>query len=140
MGRKVFLKCKSITLLGVFNKFLETKSLLTTPSNVSPLHLKQTFPPIISILSEGDWIKSRLLFQNFSILSSEKMSTIVHSRGEGIKLGKIRSTQLLNDPLPSMALHPGVVINHCPAIACLNCFSKVFTKLHIVCTYTSESK
>ena len=31
-----------------------------------------------------------------------------------------------------MALHPGVVINHCPAIACLNC-CKVFTKLHIVC-------
>ena len=42
MGGKVCLWCKGKTLLGVVNK-----SLLTMPSNVLPLHLKQTFPPII---------------------------------------------------------------------------------------------
>ena len=41
------------------------KSLLTTPSNVLPLHLKQTFPPKIWIFTEGesDGIKSRLPFR-----------------------------------------------------------------------------
>ena len=40
------------------------KSLLTMPSNVLSLHLKQTFPPIIWIFTEGegDGIKSRLPF------------------------------------------------------------------------------
>ena len=47
MGRKVSLSCKGETLLGVVNKLLKTKSLLTSPSNVLPLHLKHTFPPII---------------------------------------------------------------------------------------------
>ena len=46
MGRKICLRCKGETLLGVVNKLLKTKSLLTTPSNVLPLCLKQTFPPI----------------------------------------------------------------------------------------------
>ena len=36
------------------NKHLKTKSLLTTPSNVLPLHRKQTFPPIIWIFTEGE--------------------------------------------------------------------------------------
>jgi hypothetical protein len=47
------------------------KSLLTTPSsNVLPLHLKQTFPPIIWIFTEreGDGIESRLPFKMFSTL------------------------------------------------------------------------
>ena len=41
---------------------LNTKSLLTMPSDVLPLCLKQTFPPIIRIFTEGegDGIKSRL--------------------------------------------------------------------------------
>ena len=39
MGRKVCLRCKGKTLLGVVNKLLKTKSLLTMPSNVLPLHL-----------------------------------------------------------------------------------------------------
>ena len=38
------------------------------PSNVLPLHLKQTFPPIIWIFTEGDGIKSRLPFKIFSTL------------------------------------------------------------------------
>ena len=47
MGGKVCLRCKGKTLLGVVNKLLNTKSLLTMPSNVLPLCLKQTFPLII---------------------------------------------------------------------------------------------
>ena len=40
MGRKVCLRCKGKTLLGVVNKLLNTKSLLTSPSNVLPYYLK----------------------------------------------------------------------------------------------------
>ena len=47
MGGKICLRCKGKTLLGVVNKLLKTKSLLTTPSNVLSLYVKQTFPPII---------------------------------------------------------------------------------------------
>ena len=47
MGGKVCLRCRGKTLLHVVNKFLKTKSLLTTPSNVP-------FPPIIWIFTEGD--------------------------------------------------------------------------------------
>ena len=47
MGGKVCLRCNGKTLLGVANKLLKRKSLLTMPSNVLPLHLKQTFPPMI---------------------------------------------------------------------------------------------
>ena len=46
MGGKICLRYKGKTLLGVVNKLLKTKSLLTTPINVLPLHLKETFPPI----------------------------------------------------------------------------------------------
>ena len=44
--------------------------MFTTPSNVLPLHLKQTFPPIIWIFieGEGDGIESRLPFKIFSTL------------------------------------------------------------------------
>ena len=37
-------------------------------SNVLPLHLKQTFPLIIWIFTEGDGIESRLPFKIFSTL------------------------------------------------------------------------
>ena len=37
-------------------------------SNVLPLHLKQTFPPIIWIFTEGDGIESRLPFRIFHTL------------------------------------------------------------------------
>ena len=49
-------------MLGVVNKLLKTKSLLTSPSNVLPYSLKWTFPPIIWIFTdvEGDGIESRL--------------------------------------------------------------------------------
>ena len=63
--------CKGKTLLGVVDKLLNTKSLLTMPSNVLPLCLKQTFPPIIWIFNEGegDVIKSRLSSKIFFTLS-----------------------------------------------------------------------
>ena len=47
MDGKICLRCKGETLLGFVNKLLKTKSLLTTSSNVLPLCLQQTFPPII---------------------------------------------------------------------------------------------
>ena len=55
-------------MLGDVNKLFVFKSLLTTPRNVLPLHLKQTFPPIIWILTEGegDGIEPRLPFKMFS--------------------------------------------------------------------------
>ena len=44
--------------------------MLTTPNNVLPLHLKQTFPPIICIFTEGegDGSKTRLPLEIFSTL------------------------------------------------------------------------
>ena len=55
-------------------------------SNVLPLHLKQTFLPIIWIFTEGegDGIKSRLLFKIFSTSSqtiSEKSEETHKSNG-----------------------------------------------------------
>ena len=47
MGGKVCLRFKGKTLLSVVNKLFVFKSLLTRPSNVLPLHLKQTFLPKI---------------------------------------------------------------------------------------------
>ena len=57
-------------MLGDVNKFCVFKSLLTTPSNVLTLHLKQIFPAIIWIFTEGegDGIESRLHFKIFSTL------------------------------------------------------------------------
>ena len=40
IGRKVYLRFKGKTLLGVVNTVLKTKSLLTSPSNVLPYYLK----------------------------------------------------------------------------------------------------
>ena len=56
--------------MDVVNKFFVFKSLLTMPSNVLPLRLKQTFPLIILIFTEGegDGIESRLSFKIFSTL------------------------------------------------------------------------
>jgi hypothetical protein len=55
---------------GEVNKLFVFKKLLTIPSNVLPLHLKQTFLPIIRIFTEGegDEIESRLPFKIFSTL------------------------------------------------------------------------
>ena len=60
----------SKTLLGDVNKHFVFKSLLTATSNVLPLHLKQTFLPIIWIFTEGDGIESRIPFKIFSTLPS----------------------------------------------------------------------
>ena len=40
MGGKVCLRCKGKTLMGIVNKLLKTKSLLTSPCNVLPYYLK----------------------------------------------------------------------------------------------------
>ena len=53
-----------------WESLLKIKSLLTTPSNVLPLHLKQTFPHIIWIFTEGegDGIESILPVKIFTTL------------------------------------------------------------------------
>ena len=50
----------------------KVQKMLTTPSIVLPLHLKQAFPPIIWIFTEGegDGSKSRLPFKIFSTLKT----------------------------------------------------------------------
>ena len=40
IGGKVCLRCKGKILLGVVNKLLKTKTLLTSPSNVMPYYPK----------------------------------------------------------------------------------------------------
>ena len=40
MGGKVCLRCKAKTLLGIVNKLLKTKGLLTSPSNVLSYYLE----------------------------------------------------------------------------------------------------
>ena len=65
-----FLRCKGKTLLGVVNKLLRTRILLTSPINVLPHYLKQNFPPIIWIFTQGeeDEIESKLSSYIFSTL------------------------------------------------------------------------
>ena len=60
-------------MLGDVNKLFVFKTMLTTPSNVLPLHLKQTFSHVIWIFTEceGDGIKSRLPFEIFSTLKGD---------------------------------------------------------------------
>ena len=62
MGGKICFRCKGKTLLGIVNKNLKAKRLLTSPSNALPYYLKKTFPSIIWIFTEGegDGIESRL--------------------------------------------------------------------------------
>ena len=66
-GGKICFDYQGKTLLGVVNKLLITKRLLTSPSNVFPYYLKSTILPIIIIFTEeeGDEIESKLLFKNF---------------------------------------------------------------------------
>ena len=65
---EVWLRCRGKTLLGVVNKHLKTKSLLTSPSNALSYYLKKTFPPTIWIFPEvmgsnpGYPVKSFLLY------------------------------------------------------------------------------
>ena len=58
-------------MLGDVNKLFVFISLLTTPSNVLPIHFKQTFPPIIWIFTEGDGIQFRLAFKIFSTSNTQ---------------------------------------------------------------------
>ena len=60
LGGKVCFRCKGKPLLGDVNKLFVYKSLLATPSNGLPFHLKQIFLPMIWIFTEGDGIKSKL--------------------------------------------------------------------------------
>ena len=46
------------------------------PINVLPLQLKQTFPPIIWIITEGDGIESRLPFKIFSTLCKKRTTCL----------------------------------------------------------------
>ena len=57
------------------NKLFVFKSLLTIPNNVLPLHLKQTFPPIVWTFteSEGDGIETMLPFKKNSALTVLKI-------------------------------------------------------------------
>ena len=76
MGRKVCLSCKVKRLLGIVNKLLNTKSLLTSPSNVLPYYLKKTFLPIIWIFTEGErwWDQIQANFLNLFYFSFSKVS------------------------------------------------------------------
>ena len=73
---------------------------MTTPSNVLPLHLKQTFLPIIWIFTEGkgDGIKFRLPFDVFfftTITFSYFVNTYMYIMTSIQKLGTILSNQVL---------------------------------------------
>ena len=68
MGRKVCLRCKGKTLLGVVNKLLKTKSLLTTPSNVLPLHIKPTFLLFANHYLNFHWRWSKVMGLNSGYL------------------------------------------------------------------------
>jgi hypothetical protein len=57
-------------LLGDVNKLFVFKSLLTMPNNDLPLHLKQTFLPIIWIFTEGDSMEFRQPFEIFSTVTA----------------------------------------------------------------------
>ena len=76
MGGKICLRCKGETLLRVVNK------LSTKPSNVLPLSLKKTFPPIIWIFTEGegDGIESGLSSLAFLLYTTKhkKARTLIN--------------------------------------------------------------
>ena len=66
--------------MGDVNKLFVFKSLLTKPSNALPLHLSQTFPPIIWIFTEGDGIESSLPFRIFSTLTYVLLGPLIIRR------------------------------------------------------------
>ena len=86
--------------MGDVNKLFVSKSLLTTPNNVLPLHFKQTFPTMIWIFNEGkgDGIKSRLPFKIFSTLNNSEFEigeNIWWIRYRSGDLGKLDEDQFL---------------------------------------------
>ena len=78
--RKSLLEVERQNIAGCCQHNFENNSLLTMPSNVLPLHLKQTFLPIIWIFTEGDEIESRLPIKIFSTLPCWSFSDICQLR------------------------------------------------------------
>ena len=71
-----------------FQQTFEYKK-LTMPSNVLPLRLKQTFPPIIWIFTEGegDEFKSRLPFKILSTLITHCLiKSVISKKGSSVKV------------------------------------------------------
>ena len=89
-------------MVGDVNKLFFFKSLLTMPSNVLPLHLKQTFLPIIWIFTEGegDRIKSRLPIKTFSTLTFNALRICIAM----IDIVEIKES--LRDAISVILLHP----------------------------------
>ena len=77
--------------LIIVNKLFVFKSFLTMPSNVLPLHYKETFPPIIWIFTagEGDGMKSRLPSKIFSTLQRKYNKKITDEKYPWIWLWKV---------------------------------------------------
>ena len=75
----------------LYSKICWLKSFLTMPNNVLPLHLKQTFPHIIWIFTEGDGIKSRLPFKQFPTLSVKKTGGMCPTHFHCVKVRQNRN-------------------------------------------------
>ena len=95
MGGKICLRCKDETLLGDVNKFLKTKSLLTTPNNVLPLHMSQANIPAHNLNVHWrwwDWIRSiflNLFYFNKVVAHTHKWASKYFSTYTGILVSKI---------------------------------------------------
>ena len=82
MGGKVCLRCKDKALLGIVNKLLKTKSLLTSPTNVFPLHLKYlNFPANFEFSLKVKVMGSNLgyLLKSF-LLYQQRVGTILENK------------------------------------------------------------
>ena len=97
--------------------FLFSKGLLATPSNVLSLHLKQTFPPIIWIFTEGDGIKSRLPFKIFSTLTTRKHLTSLQIRSFHARIFTENITQIRTRKLYDVERHNLFLWSLCSKIA-----------------------
>ena len=120
-------------MLGDVNKLFVVKRLLTTPRNVLPLHLNQTFPSFIWIFTEGesDGIESRLPFKIFTTLvfffekskscqNAPLCSSGVHLKVSLIHLPSNFNSGLFNPFLDLFFCHIGYIIFLYPSIAFLN--------------------
>ena len=78
-GRQIihYVQKRYVPCWALSTNFWKQKILLTSPSNILPLHLKQTFPPIIWIFTEGegDGIESRLSSYIFCTLYRKHFCT-----------------------------------------------------------------
>ena len=82
IGRKVSLRCKGKTLLGVVNKLIVFKSLLTTPSNVLPLHFKQTLQTKLEFSFKMKVMRSNpgYLLKSFSLYLKRQFKQLPFNR------------------------------------------------------------